>query len=106
MSQPDLAPWLEFHCPRRRAWFAAIFDLLNEQGWKLDDCHPSDGNPLVWNIRDSRIIASRTVSTPVFGSCPGIELSDDLHDWEAVITTNTPLEVVRAAINALNPNED
>lgn len=103
MSQPDLFEWLAFLPERHRAWFSSVFNILCEQEWSLDPCHPSDGHALHWNLQDSRVVASRTVSLPVQGTYPGVELSDDLHDWEITIASGTPLDLVRRALLTLKP---
>ena len=109
---PNFTPWLDQihdshilnHKPNR-CWFAQVIEMLIEFGFELqsDEVAIIDGRDLEWKCRHARVMTKLFIDFPVTTEWPGIELSDEMESWEAVLQVRTPLNVVRLAIEELNP---
>ena len=104
-----LEPWI-LHLPHyHQSWFKTAFRAIIGAGYvprDLEENDIQDGNAMLWQKGDTYIYADRTMQFEQCGDLTGLSLTHEGESYEMMISVNSPLEVVFAAIKHLNPDEE
>lgn len=103
-----LAPWITVQDWNHQQWFTKVLHLILTNEFLPDDTGPitiASGRILSFSKSDLYIDIRPRLSTHEYGYRPGIILMNEALNRELAFTVNTPIEVIRLAIETLANEE-
>lgn len=104
--QETYSPWLEHLNEYEKPFFTALFEILENRNFTLENPDALPGGYRLSFINGCRyVICDRFVHLPVRGEEPGVYLLDETNGFEMVFNFRAPFNAVIPALNCITPYE-